>query len=165
MGAPQPYHHHPRYAAIGGLGRVILGQGPARLRISVVDRRGHPGSGIGIVVLSPYNIGEGVTDDDGVVMVNIPEGRTTAEVIATLPEGEMRQKINLAHLGMQTVLFQSVRKINGPVVTLLEGSAIGIGIGMILSGNLIGKTVGAILEGVGGSVTIAGIYSTISRNV
>lgn len=152
-------------AAVAGLGRIIMGQGPARLRVSVVDRRGQPGAGIPVVVLAPYNIGEGTTDDDGAIIVNLPEKIEQAEVIATLPEGEVRQRVPLAPLGMQTVHFQSIRKIAGPIITLLEGSAIALGAGLIISGILVGKTLGTIMEGVGGSVTIAAAYSTISRQI
>lgn len=151
--------------AVKGLGRIVLGQGPPRLRVVVSDRRGEPAKGISVVVLSPDNIGEGITDDDGVVLVNIPGGRTEAVIIATLPEGEMRQRVLLDHLGMQTVTFRSVRKVSGPILTMMEGASGVTGITLILIGALIDGTAGVILEGVGGSITIAAAYSTISRHV
>jgi hypothetical protein len=135
------------------------------LRVIVTDRRGEPAPGIGITVLSPSNIGEGTTDDDGAFMVDIPEGKTEALVIATLPEGEVRQRILLAPLGMQTVTFRSVRKITGAFITPVEGIAAGAGIGMIITGTLLGGVLGDILTGIGGSVTAASVYSAISRHV
>lgn len=150
---------------IGGLGRIVLGQGPARIRVIVADRRGEPAPGIGVVVAAPDNIGKGVTDDDGAVIVNLPEGRTEAVVFADLPEGEVRQKVLLAPLGMQTVQFRSVRKIDGPLVSPIEGVASAIGIGMIVAGAVFGKTLGDILAGIGGSVTAAAVYSAVSRHV
>ena len=156
--------------AVKGLGRIVLGQGPPRLRVVVTDRRGEPAEGIPVVVLSfvnmqTSNVGEGVTDSDGAVIVNIPHGTGEAIVLATLPEGEIRQRVPLAPLGMQTVSFRSVRKIAGPTVTTMEGAAGAVGIGLVLAGAFTKGTVGVILEGVGGSITIAAAYSLISRHV
>lgn len=151
--------------AVSGLGRIILAQGPPGLRVIVHDRRGEPAPGIGIVILAPYNIGEGTTDADGAVLVHLPDKIAEATVVATLPEGEVRQRVLLAPLGMQTVTFRSVRKINGPIITPVEGVAALVGIGMIVFGVTTGGTVGDIAAGIGGSVTAASVYSTVSRHV
>lgn len=154
-----------RSSLVRPLGKVLLGQGPPRLRIVVTDRRGEPAPGIEVAVLSPGNVGGGTTDSDGAVLVNLPEGKTEAIVIASLPEGEVRQRILLAPLGMQTVSFRSVRKITGPMITPVEGLAAAAGVGMIVAGTVLGRTFGDILTGIGGSVTAAAVYSTISRHV
>lgn len=155
----------PASSSISGLGRIRLGQGPPRLRVTVVDRRGEPAPGIGISVLSPDNIGEGVTDDDGAVVVDVPNGKTEAIVIASLPEGEVRQRVVLTSLGMQTVAFRSIRKISGPLVTPVEGIAVLVGISLIVIGVSVGGVPGDIAAGIGGSVTAASVYSGVSRHV
>jgi hypothetical protein len=151
--------------AVKGLGRIVLGQGPLRLRVVVFDRRGEPAPGIRIFVLSPDSLGESVTDNDGVVLVNLPHDRTEATVIAELPEGEVRQRILLAPIGAHTVTFRSIRKIDGPLVTPVEGAAAAVGVTMIVIGAVMGRIFGDILAGVGGSITAASVYSAVSRHV
>lgn len=155
----------PAEPRISGLGRIVLAQGPPSLRVVVFDRRGEPAPGIGVVILAPYNVGEGTTDSDGAVLVHLPGKIGEAVVVATLPEGEMRQRVLLAPLGMQTVTFRSVRKIDGPVVTPVEGVAGAVGVGLVVLGAILGKTLGDIMTGIGGSVTAAAAYSAISRHV
>lgn len=165
---------------VPGLGRIVMGQGPVRLRIVVLDRRGHPMSGVVATVWVDHefqnpddpnlsmeieSIGQGITDADGAVIVSVPTFKKIADVRVQLPEGDLVKRVNLVQSGMQTVTFNSIRKSEDPIVTLFEASAMSAGVGLILTGILIGKTVGTVLEGIGGSLTFASAYSAISRRV
>ena len=105
------------------IGYVNLGQTNATLHVIVMDRRGQPGSGVPIVIVSDTsgNIGEGETDGDGVFVSDIPTGMGEATVIASLPEGDVRERVLLAPLGATVATIRSIRKISGPFLTFFEG--------------------------------------------
>ena len=152
--------------ATNDIGWIRLGQTQARLRVAVTDRRGEPAEGIKIIVLGPEGpIGEGVTDGDGAFLWDVTPGISDVVLVALLPEGEARQRVFLLPMGMTTASFRSIRKIDGYLITPVEGVASALGIGMIVTGAVIGKVLGDILMGIGGSITAASVYSAVSRHV
>jgi hypothetical protein len=148
------------------IGWINLGQSSARLRVSVMDRRGEPAEGIKIVVLGPRgNLGEGVTDSDGAFLWDVVPDIQEVVLVASLPEGEVRQRVFLSPLGMTTASFRSIKRIDGYLVTPVEGVASIAGVGLIVTGALLGRVFGDIIMGIGGSITAAAVYSAVSRHV
>jgi hypothetical protein len=147
---------------LNDLGYVNLSQASqAKLRVIVMDRRGQPGPGIPVVVVSDTsgNIGEGETDNDGVFEADISTGMEGVTIIATLPEGEVRERVMLAPLGATVATIRSIRKI-GPFITLAEA---GIGIGGIAVATLGLIIKNSVFTMIGEGAFFAAVFSKINR--
>lgn len=147
---------------VNGLGRFTLGQGPARVRVVVSDRKGEPFPGVPVVVATPAagNVGEGRTDEDGVLIVQVPAGTNEVTVFANLPEGEIRERSLLSPLGPTIVSVRSVRRAPQPFLTPLE---LGFGVGGIALFILGTTTKLRPVEVVGEIAFIAALFTRVGR--
>lgn len=141
------------------IGSVYLSQGPAIVRVVVSDRKGDPFPEVPIVI---PGIADGKTDEDGVLIAQVPHGTSEVTVSANLPEGEVRQVARLTPLGASIVHIRSVRKAPGPILTPMEIIAGGGGIGIFITGLATGLKP---LQVLGEVLFIAAVFERVGRGL
>lgn len=145
------------------VGYVNLAQARgATLHVIVQDRRGQPGPGVPVVVISDTsgNIGEGETDSDGVFVADIPTGMGAATVVASLPEGDVQERVLLAPMGATVTTIRSIRKISGPFLTIFEGFMGFGGLAVAIAGFITDED---ILKMVGEGAFFAAVFARVGR--
>lgn len=115
-----------------------LGQPPgySHVHVRVIDRSGHPLSGVKLRVSTFENkvVGEGETNGDGFAIIEAQAPMfTRVNLSADLPEGTgARQVETTFHASGRVEVFQSVTTKSEPVLTLAE--ALSFGAGILLTG-------------------------------